>query len=225
MKATAAIVSLLVLLFAVACGDDGGDGGKGGDYDITVCAPENGPFSLTIDNPYLPFEVGMFHVLEGQEAGEHFTRIEMEVLDETRTIAGVETRVVSKMSWDDDVKVSEEELYYAQAPDGTVCFYGEREDVYNGDELIETEEWLAGEDGCLAAIFMPGSPEVGLTYEMFHDEEEVESAEITHLGEPTTTPAGTFDDTMTVLEDGESIKKYARDIGEIFDDGIELTEY
>ena len=64
-----------------------------------------------------------------------------------------------------------------------------------------------------------------MIFERFHDEEEVESGEITHLGEPTTTPAGTFDDTLTILEDGESIKKYARDIGEIYDDGIELISY
>jgi len=39
----------------------------------SVCAPENGPFTLEIDNPYLPFEVGAIHVFEGIEAGEHFT--------------------------------------------------------------------------------------------------------------------------------------------------------
>jgi len=44
------------------------------------------------------------------------------------------------------------------------------------------------------------------------------------------TPAGTLDDTMTVMEEdseevGVSIKRYARDIGEIYDDGITLVSY
>jgi hypothetical protein len=226
MRLSALATLTVGLAFAGACGDDSGDDNETGEYDITVCAPENGPFSLVIDNDYLPFEVGMVHVLEGMEAGEEFTRFEVEVLDETETIAGVETRVVQKTTWDeDDALVAIERAYFAQAPDRTVCFYGEDEDVYEDDQIVETESWHTGEDGCLAAIFMPGAPEIGLTYEMYHDEDEVEIAEITHLGEPTTTPAGTFDDTMTVLEDGESVKKYARDIGEIYDDGIELTSY
>jgi len=227
MRFAITIIALsLGLAFAVACGDDSSDGGGEGEYDITVCAPENGPFSLVIDNDYLPFEVGMVHVLEGMEAGEEFSRFEVRVLDETETINGVETRVVQKTTWDeDDELVAIERAYFAQAPDRTVCFYGEDEDVYENDEVVEQESWHAGEDGCLAAIFMPGAPEVGMVYEMYHDDEEVETAEITHLGEPTTTPAGTFDDTMTVLEDGESVKKYARDIGEIYDDGIELISY
>ena len=37
--------------------------------------------------------------------------------------------------------------------------------------------------------------------------------------------AGTFDDTLTILEPGPSIKKYARDIGMIYDDGIELISH
>lgn len=222
---TIAMLALALAVTATACKDEE-DEGPESTFDITICDPANGPFSLEIDNKYLPLVVGMHNELEGQEAGEHFTRIEMDVLDQTRDILGVTTRVVHKQSWDDDVYISDEELYFAQAPDGTVCWYGEKEDVYEGEgNLVETEEWIAGVEGAHVGIFMPGTPQVGMVYDMFLDDEEREYAEITHVGEPTTTPAGTFEDTVTVLEDGESIKKYAAGIGEIYDDGIELTEH
>jgi hypothetical protein len=217
-------MTLAVALALGACDDEGKDL-PDPNFDITICDPANGPFSLEIDNHYLPIVVGMHNVLEGQEAGEHFTRIEMDVLEETRDILGVTTRVVRKQAWDDDVYVSDEELYFAQAPDGTVCWYGELEDMYDGEQFLGSEEWIAGEEGAHVGIFMPGTPEVGMVYEMFLDDEEAEIAEITHVGEPTTTPAGTFEDTVSVLEDGESVKKYAAGIGEIYDDGIELIEH
>lgn len=192
---------------------------------ISICQPENGPFSLNIDNPYLPFTVGAVHVLEGMEADGHFTHSEIEVLDETREVAGVTTRIVKKTSMDDGVLVGVGQDFYAQAPDGTVCLFGGEEDIYEDGEFLETDGWMVGEDGALAAVFMPGSPKVGQIFEIFHDEDGVETGEITFLGEPTETPAGTFSDTLTVLETGPSIKKYARGIGEIYDDGIELISY
>ena len=64
----------------------------------------------------------------------------------------------------------------------------------------------------------------GLILEV-HGPEGVETGEITEVGTSTETPAGTFADTLTVLEDGPSLKKYARGIGEIYDDGVELVSY
>ena len=218
------LVVVVALMANVSCDEDG-ESGSDVNLDISNCDPANGPFSLVIDNYYLPFVVGAFHVLEGQEAGEHFTRIELEVPDETKEVAGVVTRVVKKKSWDDGELVGDEELYYAQAPDGTVCNFGEAEDVYEGGVVVETDGWIAREDGAMAVIAMPSAPAVGQIFDKYHDDEEVELAEVTHVGETTETPAGTLEDTITVLEEGSSIKKYARDIGEIYDDGIELIEY
>jgi hypothetical protein len=203
------------------CGSDDDGGGADattGEIDISVCAAENGPFTAEVDNPYLPFEVGAVHVLEGLEAGTDLARFRIEVLDQTSAVGGVTTQVVQKQGELADAGPPELS-YYAQAPDGTVCLFGEDEDSDG------TLEWEAGVDETLAGIYMPGSPAVGQTFEMAHGPDGVESGEITFLGEPTETPAGTFDDTLTVLEDGPSIKKYARGIGEIYDDGIELISY
>jgi len=64
-----------------------------------------------------------------------------------------------------------------------------------------------------------------MVFVMVHGPDSVETGEITHVGVPTVTPAGTFPDTVVVLEDGPSIKKYARGVGEIYDDGLELISY
>lgn len=199
---------------ALACGGDDDDDSGGGDanVDIAVCAPDHGPFTAEVDNPYFPLVVGAVHVLEGLEGGTEMARFQIEVMDETVEVAGVTARVVEKLDLLDDAAVPERE-FFAQAPDGTACIYGEE------------GEWEAGQDGYLAAVFMPGAPEVGMIFESIHGPDGVETGEITFLGVPTDTPAGTFEDTLTVLEDGPSLKKYARGIGEIYDDGIELISY
>jgi hypothetical protein len=188
----------------------------GGELSISVCDPDQGPFTTEIDNPYLPFVVGSHHVLDGLEGGTQPAHFEVSVPGDTREVGGVTTLVVIKYEED---PVDGEQAFYAQAPDGTVCIFGEDGDA---DGALD---WEAGQDGNLAGIMMPGSPEVGLVFEMAHGPDGIDRGEITFLGVPTETPAGTFDDTLTVLEDGPSLKKYARGIGEIYDDGIELISY
>lgn len=223
------LVALLMMLATTACDGTalnsaalGADANAsdatttGGDVDLSICDPHNGPFSTEINNPYLPFEVGSHHVLEGLEGGTEPAHFEVTVPGETEEVGGVLTRVVIKF---EDDPLDGERTFYAQAPDGTVCLFGEDGD---GDGELD---WEAGQNGNLAGILMPGAPAVGMIYEMAHGPDGIDRGEITHVGVATETPAGTFDDTVTVLEDGPSIKKYARGIGEIYDDGIELIEY
>jgi len=222
MQMTRSILFAVVLaLVHGACGDDdddtsGGEGEGEGEVDISVCQPEAGTFTADVTNPYLPFVVGSLHVLEGLEGGTEFAHFEVSVPDETAEVGGVTTRVVIKSEGE---PADGERSFYAQGPDGTVCLFGEDEDSDG------VPEWEAGQDGWLAGIFMPGTPEVGMTFDQIHGPDGIERAEITFVAVETVTPAGTFEDTVTVLEDGPSIKKYARGIGEIYDDGIELISY
>lgn len=177
-------------------------------------AADNGPFTLEIANPYLPFLPGQVTVLEGLEGGVDEIRVQFTVLDETEEVDGVTTRVIEEKEWEDDELADTERMLVAQAPGGTVCFYG-----VDG-------EWQAGEDDALAGILMPANPAVGMVFEMIHAPGwGMETVEISSMGDTVETPAGTFDDTVTILEPGPSLKKYARDIGTIYDDGIELISY
>ena len=209
---------------ASACADAGADLGGGNDADAdtdsdtlnlgnAACLPENGPFTSDIDHPYLPFDVGSVHKLEGLEGGTEYGCLRIVVPGDTAEVGGVTARVVEKHGCEDGGVDEPEVEYFAQAPDGTVCIFGEE------------GGWEAGQGGYEAGLFMPGAPAVGMVFESIHGPDGVETGEITELGVPFETPAGTLDDTMTVLEDGPSLKRYARNIGEIYDDGLVLVSY
>jgi len=216
----------MFLLLAACGGPDDTDTPSGND-DVAVCAAENGPFSADVTHPYTPFVIGAHHVIEGEEGGEGFGHFETWVLDETAEVNGVTTRVVEHQAQEEGVVVEISRYYFAQAPDQTVCFFGEDIDEMEGTEVVGHEgSWHAGEEGAEAAIQLPGDPTVGDLWTMVYvPPDEVETAEITGMGESVETPAGTFTDTLTVLEEGPSLKYYARDIGQIYDDGMALVSY
>jgi hypothetical protein len=209
------LASAAIGLTAIGC--NGGDAGGASDpLDLgnAACQPENGPFTSEIVHPYLPFTPGSEHRIEGLEGGTEPGCSRIVVPGDTAEVGGVTARVVEKRGCEDGGVDEPEIEYFAQAPDGTVCIFG------------EDGAWEAGQNGYEAGLFMPGAPEVGMVFESIHGPDgEIETGEITEVGVPFDTPAGTFDDTLTVLEDGPSIKRYARDIGEIYDDGLILVSY
>ncbi len=189
------------------------------ELDRALCDPDDVRFSSDVDNPYFPLAVGSVHVLEGLEGGTEMAGFQTTVLEDVVEVGGVEVRVVEKGPSLAGDTGAPELTFFAQAEDGTVCLFGEDE---GADGALE---WEAGQDGYVAVVFMPAEPKVGMVFDAIYGPDGGERSEITYVGTPTETPAGTFDDTVTVLEEGPSIKKYARGIGEIYDDGIELISY
>jgi len=204
----------------------------GGMLDIAVCNPANGPFSLTIDNPYFPVVVGQVSVFDGIEDGAQ-VHLETTVLDQTEVIAGVTTRVVEERQSQDGELVEDARNFFVQAPDGTVCYYGEDVDEFEGGVLTgHDSQWRAGIGGNLPGIIMPAHPAVGVEY----DQESApgvaqDHAKIIATGEPLTVPAGMFNNTFrteetTPLEPGVvEHKTYAPGVGIAVDNTIELTSY
>lgn len=201
-------LSLFLVLLQLGCNEDNGDGnGVNGacpetNLDIAVCDPGAGPFSLVIDNDFLPLEVGSESVLEGVDDEGVMIRLEISVLDETEEVAGVTTRVVVETEFEDGEVVSNEGA------------------------------WRAGEDGNLPGIFMPADPQVGDVYQqeaapgVAEDQQEVIA-----LGEPIEVPAGAFEDTLTAedcnpLEEGATDEKvFVRGIGLAIDEDAELVSF
>ncbi len=231
---------LFVSLFIVFIINNCGSGGNGEDetacgiqpnISIEVCNPGNGPFSINITNPYLPFTVGDQSVLKGTEDGE-IIRLRITVLDETETVAGIDTRVVEEREWEGGELIEVSRNFFVQAPDGTVCYYGEDVDIYEDGEIVSHEgAWLAWEKGNKPGIMMPGSPSTGQIYSQeFAPGIAQDTAEITKMGATITVPAGTFIDTITMIDtnpfDCEQDKKhYARDVGLIVDGSLRLISY
>lgn len=202
------------------------------DLDIAVCAPSAGPFTLAIDNEFFPLPLGHFLLLEGEEDGAEL-QVLITVLDETETVAGVVTRVVEERETEDGELVEVSRNFFAQAPDGTVCYFGEDVDIYEDGAIVSHDgAWRADGVTNLPGIMMPADPKLG---DRFMQEFAPGVAEdrgwIVGVGERTKVPAGTFTDTLSITEDSpldagiSSEKVYAAGIGLIVDEPVELVSH
>lgn len=182
-------------------------------------------------NPYFILEPGYFLVLEGQDEGED-VRLTITVLDETKTVAGVETRVVEEREEAGGALIEVSRNYFAiSRTTNSVYYFGEDVDIYaDGKVANHGGAWVAGPTARFG-LMMPGTPLVGARYyQEMAPGVAMDRAEIVSLEETLTTPLGTFEHCLKViestpLEPGRSPKHYAPGIGLIQDDNLELTKY
>jgi len=231
-----ALVLTLAFLAMGGC-SGGGGGGNGGacpdtNMGIEVCDPDAGPFSLVIDNGFFPVLVGSETVLEGTDDEGVFVRVETTVPGDTEMVAGVNTRVLIETEFQDGVLAEISRNFFAQAPDGTVCYFGEDVDIYEDGEVVSHNgAWRAGEGENLPGILMPADPEPGMIFlQEFAPGVAEDQTEITALGEEIDVPAGTFDDTLTAedcdaLDGTIDLKVYINGIGLAIDEFAELIEF
>src|SRR5262245_36137743 len=149
------VVPTLVLAGLPACADDKriNDAGGGGSaaYDPMIDASDfSNPTS--IDNEFLPWLPGM--VLSYVE-DEVYT-ITVTVLEETRTVMGVECVVVHDELTDADGMIVEDTMdWYAQDDEGNVWYFGEETVEYDTEGNPDPAgSWEAGVDGALPGIVM-----------------------------------------------------------------------
>ena len=172
-------------------------------------------------------------VLEGIDDEGELIKVEIDVLDETEVVAGVTTRVVTETEFEDNELVEISRNFFAQAPDGTVCYFGEDVDDFEDGEIIGNEgEWRAGENGNLPGIFMPANPQIGDIFSQeFAPGIAEDQSEITGIGETLFTQAGNFENTLNAtdcdpLDDGSSDEKvYVSGIGLALDETAELISF
>jgi len=229
----AVAISFLIIGGCSSSNNGGGGGCPETNLSIAVCDPSAGPFSLVIDNAFFPLVVGDELVLEGEDDEGTFLEVIITVLDETEVVAGVTTRVVEEEELEDDEVVEISRNFFAQAPDGTVCYFGEDVDDFEDGMIVGHDgEWRAGVDGNLPGIIMPANPQVG---QIFQQEAAPgiaeDQAEVVALGETISVPAGTFSDTLTTLdcnpmENGAIDEKvYVDGIGLSIDEDAELVSF
>jgi hypothetical protein len=216
------------------------------DLDLGLCAPRQNTFSLTIDNAYNPLPVDQQWVYQGREQGRTIG-LRITVLNETEAFYSgrrtVTTRVVEELEWEDananglvdDGAASLIEIsrnFYAQTQEGTVCYFGEDVDIYEGGVVVSHEgAWRADDRGNAPGIFMPADPQPGMTYQQEAAPGIAEDqATVVRRGRTVTVPAGTFADTITVrdfnpLDGSRGTKVYAPNVGLIVDGPLELIQY
>jgi hypothetical protein len=183
--------------------------------------PDN--FTTQIDNPYWPMAPGSRWVYRETDAEGTEQRVEVTVTSETRTIAGIEARVVHDVVTEDGQLVEDTYDWYAQDEDGNVWYLGEDTKEYeNGKVKTTAGSWEAGVDGAQAGVLLPGDPEVGMPYRQEYYEGEAEdAAEILSLEEKVSVPYGSFANVLMTKDytplDPKLLehKFYARGVGPV----------
>jgi hypothetical protein len=153
---------------------------------------EDCDFTSTGENSYFILKPGHQVILEGEEEDGDKLQVIMTVLDETKVVDGVETRVV---------EVSRN--YFAICkPSNNAIYFGEDVDIYEDGKIVSHEgAWLAGQNGAKAGMIMPGRVEVGLKYyqEIAPGVAE-DRAEIVSVNEVLATSVGNFEQVLKTEE-------------------------
>lgn len=207
---------------------------------LTVLEGDERPFTDRFDddaadlassgaNPYLILEPGCVLAFAGDD--EELT---ITVLDETKQIRDVETRVVEERE-SARGKLVEVSLndFAISTRTNSVCYFGEDVEIYeDGKVASHGGAWLAGEKGARAGMIMPGTLLLGARhYQEIAPKVALDRAEIASLTEAFETPAGSFENVLKVeettpLEPGEKeFKYYARGVGLLGDGGMKLSRY
>lgn len=180
-------------------------------------------------NPYFILEPGYHLVLEGKKV-----HLEITVLDETKTLAGVETRIVEERESKNGQLVEVSRNYFAISKrSNSVFYFGEDVDMYK-DGKVESHDgsWHAGENGAKFGLMIPGQPLLhGRFYQEVAPEVAMDRSEIVSLSELLKTPAGEFhnclksEETTPLEPDSKEYKVYAVGVGLVEDGELRLVEH
>jgi len=190
---------------------------------------EKGELKSSGRNPFFVLEPGFQLVLEKGKA-----RLEITVLDETRIVDGVETRIVEERESDDgELDEVSRNFFAISSRTNSVFYFGEEVDEYEDGKIAHHGgAWLAGVDGARFGLLMPGQILLGARY--YQEQapgEAMDRAEIVSMTEAVTTPAGEF---KTCLKTEESsplepksreFKRYAAGIGLVQEESLKLVKY
>jgi uncharacterized membrane protein YkoI len=194
---------------------------------------EAGDWASTGRNTYWILEPGYFQILEGKEEGKD-VRITITVLNETRKIDGVETRVVEEKLFENGQIAEVARDYFAfSKKTASVYYFGEDVDNYK-DGKVDNHggSWISGEKGAKYGLMMPGINLLGARY---HQEIApgvgMDRAENVALNETVETPSGKYEHCLkteetTPLEPAtKEYKLYAPGIGLVQEGEAKLVKY
>lgn len=188
------------------------------DVDKADLGPDGG-------NEFFSLEVGKQLVLL-----ENGLTVIITVLDETRVVDEVTTRVVEERESQDGELIEVSRNYFAaDSATNDVYYFGEDVDDYeNGVVVGHSGAWRAGQNGARFGLIMPADPQVGdRYYQEVAPTMAMDRAEHLSLTESITTPAGTFQNCLLVeettpLESDVSEKVYCPGVGLVRDNDAVL---
>jgi hypothetical protein len=230
LESVAAITASIVAALAIsACGDDNGSsstssstGGLPQGSEPVKLDPAD--FSTTIDNPYWPMTPGTRWISRETDTKGARERVVLTATNRTKTVNGIETRVISDVVTEDGAPVETTDDWYAQDNDGNIWYFGEDVRNYENGKFVDKDgSWEAGVDGAQPGIAMPADPKPGLTYrqEYYKGVAEDRGAIVTVGQERVEVPAGFFTKVLMTRDLSPSepkvqeLKFYARDVGPV----------
>ncbi|MFA5779450.1 MAG: hypothetical protein WC947_04885 [Elusimicrobiota bacterium] len=190
-------------------------------------------FSSKGSNTFFILEPGFQSVLEGKEEGKDVKLI-ITVLDETKKIGDIETRVVEEKESKNGELVEVSRNFFAiSKKTNNVYYFGEDVDIYSKGKIVSHDgAWLSGTNGAKFGLIMPGSILLGARYyQEVAPAVAMDRAEIISMTETMETPAGVFKNCLKT-EEGSALnereiayKFYTPGIGLIKDGSVKLVKY
>ncbi len=189
---------------------------------------EDCTFSSSGRNRFFILQPGHQLVLESDEE-----KVVITVLDETKRIGGVNTRVVEEREEQGGKLKEVSRNFFAICKEHDDVFYfGEEVDDYEDGKIVgHSGAWRADEKDSKAGIIMPGTVLLGARHYQEIAPNAKDRAEILADDVTMTTPAGTFKNCIRVEEtsgldpDEKCYKTYAPGVGLIQDEDLLLTRY
>ena len=179
-------------------------------------------------NRYFILEPGYQLVLENMSGD----RLVVTVLNETRKIGVVETRVVEENESRNGKTTEISRNFFAICREnGGVYYFGEEVDIYRDGKVIKHEGAWRAEGVNKAGLLMPALPLIGARYfQEIAPGVAMDRAEVISVSETRETPAGKFNECLKTeesssLESGKEFKYYAPGIGLIQEEGLLLKSY
>ncbi len=191
-------------------------------------AQENCTFSSVGRNRFFILAPGNQLVLQSRTE-----KVVITVLDKTRKIGGVKTRVVEEREEQNgELKEVSRNFFAVCREHGDVFYFGEEVDIYEDGKIVKhTGQWRADEKNSRAGIIMPGTILLGARHYQEISPNAMDRAEIISDDVTIKTPAGTFKSCIRVEEtsgidpEEKCYKTYAPGLGLIQDEDLLLTKY
>jgi hypothetical protein len=186
-------------------------------------------FSTTGRNTYLILEPGYQLTLENKTG----YRLVISVLNETRKVGKIETRVVEENESKNGKTLEVSRNFFALCrQNGSVYYFGEEVDIYKDGKVVAHEGAWEATGNNKAGVAMPGLPLLGARYyQEIAPGIAMDRAEIVSLWDELTTPAGKFvnclktEETTPIEPKEKEFKIYAPGVGLIKDEDSVLVKY
>lgn len=183
-------------------------------------------------NAFFILEPNYQLILEGKE-DDQVSQLVITVLNETKTIGGIETRVVEERESENGELVEISRNFFAMCKEtGSIHYFGEEVDIYKKGKIVSHEgAWIA-EGNNKSGIIMPGVILQGAKYyQEYAPGIAMDRAEIISTSEMVKTPSGYFinclktEETNALKPKEKEYKYYAPGVGLIQEEELLLVKH